>query len=186
MSDINTFKNKLKGGGARANQFKVVMNFPTWASIDGATNDFAFFCTATTTPASTVAEVPVAFRGRTLYVAGDRSFATWDTTIINDTDFKIYRAVEKWLNGMNDLKFNTSSHLDPDSYQMDATIKHLDRNNAVLKEWTFRGCMPTALPGIALDYSDNDKIETFDVTWRYQWFEMTGAGESYGTGAAGL
>ena len=171
MSNINTFKSKLKGGGARANQFEVHMNFPAFAGGASEAEEMTFLCTSTTTPASTVSEVPVAFRGRTLYLAGDRTFETWSTTVINDTDFKIYRACERWLNGMNDLKLNTSSHIDPDSYMMDCDITHLDRNNAPLKTWNFKGVFPTALPGIALDYGTNDAIETFDVTWRYQWYE---------------
>ena len=171
MANINDFKSRLQGGGARANQFEVHMNFPAFAGDSTDAAEMTFLCTSTTTPASTVSEVPVAFRGRTLYLAGDRSFETWSTTVINDTDFKIYRACERWLNGMNDLKLNTSSHIDPDSYMVDAHITHLDRNNAPLKSWTFRGVFPTALPGIALDYGTNDAIETFDVTWRYQWYE---------------
>ena len=175
MANINDFKTRLQGGGARANQFEVQMYFPTWAGV-GITEEMRFLCTSTTTPASTVSEVPVAFRGRTLYLAGDRTFETWSTTVINDTDFKIYRAVEKWLNGMNDLKLNTSSHIDPDTYMVDAYIKHLDRNGAPLKRWYFKGVFPTALPGIALDYGTNDAIETFDVTWRYQWFTTDSGG----------
>jgi len=172
MANINDFKSRLQGGGARANQFEVHMNFPSFAGNASVAQEMTFLCTSTTTPASTVAEVPVAFRGRTLYLAGDRTFETWSTTVINDTDFKIYRAVERWLNGMNDLKFNTSDHISPDDYMVDAYITHLDRNNAPLKNWTFRGVFPTALPGIALDYGTNDAIETFDVTWRYQWYEI--------------
>ena len=178
MSNINTFKSKLKGGGARANQFEVNMNFPSFAGGASETEEMTFLCTSTTTPASTINEVPVAFRGRTLYLAGDRSFETWSTTVINDTDFKIYRACERWLNGMNDLKLNTSSHLTPNDYMTDCTIRHLDRNGAPLKTWFFKGVFPTALPGIALDYGTNDAIETFDVTWRYQWYETDVVGPS--------
>ena len=172
MANINDFKTRLQGGGARANQFEVHMYFPTFASSDvDITNEMKFLCTSTTTPASTVNEVPVNFRGRILYLAGDRTFETWTTTVINDTDFKIYRAVERWLNGMNDLKFNTSSHLTPGEYMKDCEVHHLDRNGAPLKRWYFKGVFPTALPGIALDYGTNDAVETFDVTWRYQWYE---------------
>ena len=184
MANINTFKSKLKGGGARANQFEVRMNFPPWAGNSSVSEEMTFLCTSTTTPASSVGEVPVQFRGRTLYLAGDRSFETWSTTVINDTDFKIYRACERWLNGMNDLETNESSRINPDSYMVDAQIHHLDRNDMPLKSWTFRGVFPTALPGIALDYGTNDVIETFDVTWRYQWFETdTGTFSVVGTGA---
>ena len=170
MASINEFKSRLKGGGARANQFKVVMNFPAFAGGKDETTEMAFLCSATTTPGSNVAEVPIAFRGRTLYVAGDRTFDTWSTTVLNDTDFKIYRATERWLNGINNMTDNEGL-TNPSDYQVDAFVDHLDRNGATLKSWTFRGLFPTALPGIALNYGTNDAVETFDVTWRYQYFE---------------
>jgi len=170
MANINDFKSRLKGGGARANQFKVTLPFPGFASVGGETSDMAFLCTATSTPASNIADVAVAFRGRSLYVAGDRTFDTWSTTVLNDTDFKIYRAVERWLNGINNMTDNEGL-TNPSDYQVDAFIDHLDRNGATLKSWTFRGLFPTALPGIALNYGTNDLVETFDVTWIYQYFE---------------
>ena len=170
MANINDFKSRLKGGGARANQFKVTLPFPGFASVGGETSDMAFLCTATSTPASNVADVAVAFRGRSLYVAGDRTFDTWSTTVLNDTDFKIYRSVERWLHGINNMTDNEGL-TNPSDYQVDAFVDHLDRNGATLKSWTFRGLFPTALPGIALNYGTNDAVETFDVTWRYQYFE---------------
>ena len=170
MPNINDFKSRLRGGGARANQFKVTLPFPGYAAVGGETSDMAFLCTATSTPASNVAEVAVPFRGRSLYVAGDRTFDTWTTTVLNDTDFKIYRAVERWLNGINNMSDNEGI-ANPSDYQVDAFVDHLDRNGTTLKSWTFRGLFPTALPGIALNYGTNDAVETFDVTWRYQYFE---------------
>ena len=170
MPNINDFKSRLRGGGARANQFKVTLPFPGYAAVGGETSDMAFLCTATSTPASNVAEVAVPFRGRSLYVAGDRTFDTLTTTVLNDTDFKIYRAVERWLNGINNMSDNEGI-ANPADYQVDAFVDHLDRNGTTLKSWTFRGLFPTALPGIALNYGTNDAVETFDVTWRYQYFE---------------
>ena len=170
MANINDFKSRLKGGGARANQFKVTLPFPGFSSVGGETSDMAFLCTATSTPASNIADVAVPFRGRSLYVAGDRTFDTWSTTVLNDTDFKIYRATERWLNGINNMTDNEGL-TNPSDYQVDAFVDHLDRNGATLKSWTFRGLFPTALPGIALNYGTNDAVETFDVTWRYQYFE---------------
>ena len=37
MPNINDFKAKLRGGGARANQFRVTMPFPGYASEGGET-----------------------------------------------------------------------------------------------------------------------------------------------------
>ena len=170
MPNINDFKSRLRGGGARANQFKVTLPFPGYAAVGGETSDMAFLCTSTSTPASNVTETPIAFRGRTLYVAGDRTFDVWTTMILNDTDFKIYRAVERWLNGINNMSDNEGIS-NPADYQVDAFVDHLDRNGSTLKSWTFRGLFPTALPGIALNYGTNNDVETFDVTWRYQYFE---------------
>ena len=37
MANINDFKTKLAGGGARANQFKVTMPFPGYSQVGGET-----------------------------------------------------------------------------------------------------------------------------------------------------
>ena len=108
MPNINDFKAKLRGGGARANQFRVTMPFPGYAAVGGETENMSFLCTSTTLPGMTVAEVAIPFRGRELYVAGDRTFATWTTTILNDTDFKLRNAYERWLNGINNCLLYTS------------------------------------------------------------------------------
>ena len=75
MANINDFKAKLAGGGARANQFKVTMPFPGYAQVGGEIEDLAFLCTATSIPAMTIGQVVVPFRGRQIKIAGDRTFA---------------------------------------------------------------------------------------------------------------
>ena len=47
MPNINEFKSRLSGGGARANQFKVTMTFPGYSSVGGETSDLSYLCTAT-------------------------------------------------------------------------------------------------------------------------------------------
>ena len=88
MANITDFKAKLAGGGVRANQYKVTLPFPGYAQVGGETEDLAFLCTATVVPGFTVAEVPINFRGRPIYVAGDRSFETWSITVINEMRWK--------------------------------------------------------------------------------------------------
>ena len=106
MPNINDFKSKLRGGGARANQFRVTMPFPGFASVGGETETMSFLCTSTSLPGMTLGEVAIPFRGRELYVAGDRTFGTWTTTMLNDTDFLIRNAYERWLNGINNMSDN--------------------------------------------------------------------------------
>ena len=170
MANINEFKSRLKGGGARANQFKVTMPFPGYSAVGGETADLAFLCSAAALPGSNVAVTPVNFRGRILNLTGDRTFNPWSITVMNDTDFKLYRAFERWMNGMNNMTDNEGL-TNPADYQVDFFVDQLDRNGDTLKSYTFRGGFPTALSDIALDYGTNDTVETFTVDFSYQYFE---------------
>ena len=170
MPNINDFKSKLRGGGARANQFRVVMPFPGFSSLGGETENMSFLCSSSSLPGMTVAETPIPFRGRTLYVAGDRTFETWTNTILNDTDFKIRNAYERWMNGINNMSDNEGL-VNPADYQVDAFIDQLDRNGNVLKSYTFRGMFPTSIDDIALSYDTNNAVESFTAVHRYQYFE---------------
>ena len=76
----------------------------------------SFLCKATHLPGQTLAETPVPFRGRVLYIAGDRTFEAWTTTIFNDTDFAIRSAFERWSNTINRLSDNTGL-TNPADYQ---------------------------------------------------------------------
>ena len=170
MPNINEFKSRLRGGGARANQFKVTLPFPGYASVGGETSDLAFLCSATALPGQTVGQVAIPFRGRVLNIAGDRTFEPWTITVLNDTDFKLYRAFERWMNGINNMTDNEGI-ANPADYQVDGFIDHLDRNGTTLKSYTYRGLFPTALGNIDLNYATNDAIEEFSVTFNYQYFE---------------
>ena len=170
MANINDFKSALKGGGARANQFQVTMPFPGFAAVGGETRVMSFLCTATNLPGMTITEIPVPFRGRNLYIAGDRTFEAWTTTIYNDTDFLVRNAFERWMNGINALSDNSGLE-NPSDYQADAFVDQLDRAGQVIKSYTFRGMWPMTIAPIELTYDGNDAVEEFEVTYRYQFFE---------------
>ena len=170
MPNINDFKAKLAGGGARNNQFKVTMPFPGYAQVGGEIEDLAFLCTATSIPAMTIGQVTVPFRGRQIKIAGDRSFATWSVTVLNDTNFKLRNAFERWQNGINNMT-DGEGLTNPVDYQVDVFVDQLDRNGNTLKSYTLRGAFPTEIASIPLDYETNDAIEDFDVTFHYQYFE---------------
>ena len=170
MPNINDFKSKLRGGGARANQFRVTMPFPGFGSVGGEPATMSFLTRSTSLPGMTLGEVAIPFRGRELYVAGDRTFATWATTILNDTDFLLRNAYERWLNGINNMSDNEGL-VNPADYQVDAFVDQLDRNGNVIKSYTFRGMFPITLDDIPLDYGTNNAVESFSATHRYQYFE---------------
>ena len=174
MPNINDFKAKLAGGGARANQFKVTMPFPGYAQVGGEIEDLAFLCRSTTIPAMNVGVVEVPFRGRNVFYPGDRPDpGDWTTTFYNDTDFMIRNAMERWSNGINDFANNTGL-TNPADFQTDLQVEQLDRDDTILKTYILRNCFPTSIAEIALDMSANDAIETFGVTWKYTHLEASG------------
>ena len=170
MANINDFKAKLAGGGARPNQFKVVMPFPGYAQVGGEIEEMAFLCRTTSLPAMSVTPLEIPFRGRKIKIAGDRTYENWSVTVLNDTNFKIRNAFERWSNGINNATDNEGL-TNPADYQVDAFVDHLDRNGATIKSYTFRGMFPITIAAIELNYDEAPGIEEFSVELAYQYFE---------------
>ncbi len=201
---IDEFKGQLAGGGARPNLFRVTVGFPSGASSSLATGlgaiggaiggavggvvgavsnvlggggparKLQFLCKAASLPASTVGTIEVPFRGRQLKIAGDRTFAEWSLTIINDTDFQIRDAFEEWMNIINQHVANVGpSGLN--SYIQQAQVEQFTRegpsiNPTSIKTYLFEGCWPSEVAAIDLSYETTDSIEEFTVTLQYQYW----------------
>ena len=173
MAQIDDFKAQLIGGGARANQFKVTITPPTGIATGLDVRRASFLCKASTLPAFAIPEIAIPFRGRNIYVAGDRTFdEAWTTTFLNDTDFALRTSLELWQNGINDLAEATGVVAAAD-YQTDLTVAQIDRDDTVLKTYIFRSAWPSTISAIALDAGSADAIEEFECTWRYQHFESS-------------
>ena len=175
MAQIDDFKANLIGGGARANQFRVTITPPSGiANIGLDVRRTSFLVTASNLPGSTLGEIAVPFRGRNIYVTGDRPAPeTWTVTFYNDTDFMIRNAMERWHNGINDFANNTGVTT-PADYQTDLFVEQLDRDDTVLKTYIFRNAFPLTIGTIDLSSAEAGELETFEVTWRYQHFEPSG------------
>jgi hypothetical protein len=180
LRKITDFKSKLTGGGARSNLFEVVLNFPALAPASSEVLDKSrFLVKAANLPASNISDITVPFRGRILHVAGDRTFDSWTVTIINDTDFSIRSAFEKWMNAINRVSDNTGS-TDPASYQADAFVHQLDRNGDTLRSYHFYDLFPTNISPINLSY-DTEGIQEFTVEMQVHWWEaVKGRGPAAG------
>ena len=174
MAAIDDFKANLLGGGARANQFRVTITPPAGIAIGLDVRRASFLVRASNLPAQTLGEIVVPFRGRQIYIAGDRTFDdTWSTTFLNDTDFMVRTVMELWMNGINDLADGTGTSTLAD-YQTDLQVEQLDRDDTILKTYIFRSAWPTTVAQIDLTSDQADAIEEFEVTWRYQHFEASG------------
>jgi hypothetical protein len=171
LRTISDFKSRLSGGGARPNLFEVELAFPNAVAIDNdVLQKSRFLVKAAALPASTIAPIDVPFRGRILKIAGDRTFETWTITVLNDTDFSIRSAFEKWMNIINKMS-DATGIVDPEAYQKDATVKQLDRDGSVLRSYKFWDIFPTNISTIDLSYETTDTLEEFTVELQVQWWE---------------
>lgn len=171
LRTISDFKSRLSGGGARPNLFEVELAFPDAVAINNDILQKArFLVKAAALPASTIAPIDVPFRGRILKIAGDRTFETWTITVINDTDFSLRSAFEKWMNTINKMS-DATGVVDPEAYQKDATVKQLDRDGSVLRSYKFWDIFPTNISTIDLSYETTDTLEEFTVELQVQWWE---------------
>lgn len=165
---VDDFKSKLVGGGARPNLFKATINFPAYAGGDVELT--SFLVKAAQLPASTIGTINVPFRGRQVLIAGDRVFEPWTITVINDVDFKIRNAFERWMNGINQHNANTGL-TNPVDYQADMQIAQLDKAGNEVKVYNFRGTFPTLVSSIEVSYEAGDQIEEFQVELQVQYWE---------------
>ena len=142
---LDAFKGRMVGGGARPNLFECEMYFPDDAvpsttSKDALADKVRFLVKAAQLPASTLTQIDVPFRGRQLKIAGTRTYANWSITVINDIDFDIRTAFERWSNLINKHEDNAGI-VNPADYQQPMIVRQLGRSGV-------GGPVPTSDPNI--------------------------------------
>ena len=205
LRTITNFKSALRGGGARPNLFEVdITGWPGGENMGDFGNDdkeeFQFLCKAAALPSSNITPIEIPFRGRTLKVAGDRTFDTWTITIINDENFRLRDKFEQWMNGINKLT-DGSGATSPGSYMGNAVVHQLGRGAnqglqsvtnsgaddgsggrtdvSPLRTYYFSDIFPTEVSEIGLSYDSADTIEEFTVTFQVQYW-VAGANSTNG------
>ena len=180
MPNINTFVQNLSGGGARANQFEVSITSAP-AGAGGLTGDvFRFLCRSAQIPAMTIGEVAVPFRGRQVFVAGDRTFDAWTTTVFSDAAWSIRGALETWSDLMQDLGNVSTGALAPDAYYGEAKVTQMDRNDQTVNSYRLYHLWPQTVDPIDLAYDTNDAVMEFGVTWRFNYMTSDMGGGTVG------
>jgi len=181
MANIADFKAQMIGGGARPNQFRVELTFPSYVTLGVVAGQRAqFLCKAAQLPGSTIENIPVLYRGRPVNFAGERTFQPWTISIYNDTTFGIRNSLEQWQSGIQNYN-STNGRVNPTDYQVDLNVHQLDRNGAIIKSYKFHDAYPTSISAVGLDFEQQNAIEQFDVEFTYNFFTSnTGASAGFG------
>ena len=187
--NISEFREQFRGDGARPNLFSVTINDkkPFWEGSTG----FSFFCRASQIPGMTQGVVPVNYMGRQVKFAGNKTYADWTVTVMNDENFAHRSQFERWFNNMNGATSNqrvtgaTGSSLE---YVSNIEVVQLSKLGAVggvgvdnVRKYILSSAFPTDLSPITLDWGDNDTIEEYTVTFAFDYFTAT-KGEKSTTG----
>ena len=174
MFNINTFKNEgLKFGGARASLFDVSLPVPPGVISD--LRKLTFTCRAASIPASTVGQIEVPYFGRKIKLSGDRTFADWSITVMNDEDYLVRKMFEEWLNVLNSHEGNKrKKEANFNSYKApDSTVIHYGKDGEPINAYTFVGLFPTEVSAMELDWDTTNSIQTFSVNLAYDYWTST-------------
>ena len=156
-------------------------------TIDADNTLVTYMCKSAVLPASNIGVIEVPFRGRTVKIAGDRTFDNWSATFINDKEMKSRAYFEQWLNEINTHKANTASVIDPTAYGRSVVIKQLEKDSSAagdeLRSYKLWYAFPISTSAIDLAYDSNDQIEEFSVEFQYSYWTVgddsdTTAGDS--------
>ena len=176
---IDTFRSgALNAGGARANLFDVTMTGPTAAGL--TISEMNYSCKGASIPPMTVGVVEVPYFGRVVKVPGNKTFDNWTVTIINDEEFLIRNAMEKWIAAMGTHEGNIATigntfGAGGGTLFGQATVQHYSKGGGALSQakYNFVNIFPVSIGEIALGWDTNDAIEEFTVEFAYDYWTHT-------------
>jgi len=171
--NVNEIRSQLTLGGARGSLFQVQFSNPANGIAD---IKVPFMVRTAQLPESNLGVIEVPYFGRKIRLAGDRTFGDWSVTVINDEDFLIRNAMEEWSSRISG---HTSNLRDfgsaaPLLYKSTAEVTQFSKTGVPIRTYKFNGIFPSAISPIDLSWSDTDSIEEFQVTFQYDWWEVSG------------
>ena len=177
-NNVSTFLSTINQG-IKPNMFAVDINFP--AGGDFGTTDKSLtniLCKFAALPGSNLGVIEVPFRGRTVKIAGDRTFDTWTATFFADSNMEIRGLFEDWANSINSHEANTAERFLPNQgttgYMADLFVSQLEKDaevgGSVIRTYQLHHCFPTNVSAIDLAYDSNDQVSEFTVEWQYSFF----------------
>lgn len=182
-SGIDKFITALSKSARRGSLFSVIISGPTFGASDSATSQFEYVCRASNLPSPRLGEIPVPYFGRNVYFPGEISFDTWTTTIINNENYVVRNAIERWMDQINSNKDNRrrAGEISADSMYGTGYIKLYDIGEAntasasvtTTETTTLENIYPLTLNDIPLAYSSSSQIQDFEVTWQINYMSIT-------------
>ena len=181
FSTIANLKDAL-GLGARANLFEVALAFPI-ALTGNATTDWQgpqqttitatnvnILVKAAQVPAFTIGTIEVPYKaGRRIKIPGDRTFADWTVTVINDEQHVARRAFTAWIEMISKGNYNSATKSSVNNYYTDLTVFQLNGKNTAIRTYNLKDAFPTDVSAVDLSMDSTDTLSEFTVNFQYQY-----------------
>jgi len=174
--NINTFRQKLNGG-SKANLFRIEIEPETL--VDGVDlSNLSILCKSGAIPAFTLGIIEVPFRGRRIKIPGDRTYADWTATFVNDDSQNIRKSFDNWMKNIIDVDGENSLRDSTDSYRCKITVNQLRPDGTVSRVYELYDAFPTDVSAIDLSYDTTDAVQEFTVTFQYHYLDVGATSES--------
>jgi len=178
--DLATFKNAFDGG-TRPNRFIVT------GRLGPNEIDNPLMIKAASMPAQTLGILQVPFRGRIAKLPGDRAYAEWTFTVLDETTHDLRRKFEQWHEVFNRHATNKVdqpfilSGTNTDYYTTWKVIQ-IDMYGREVRCIELHKCWPQEVGAIDLSYDTADTLTEYSVTLAYDYLTLC---DSSGTGIGG-
>lgn len=172
--NVNSFRSRLVGDGARPSLFRIKVYAPNWVGLDS--ENFSFLANAGSLPSSPLGERIISYMGQDIKLAGDRTFSDFDIQVINDENFSIRDAFERWSNGISQYTRESNVRVDgasadPNSYVGKIIVEQLGKDKeTAIKKYELMNAWPALISPIQIAWALRDEVEEFYVSFRYDYF----------------
>ena len=180
--NINTFRQKLNGG-SKANLFRIEIEPDT--IIDNVDlSNLSILCKSGAIPAFTLGIIEVPFRGRRIKIPGDRTYADWTATFVNDDNQQTRKAFDNWMNTIVDVNGENALRTGTGTYRCKIVVNQLRPDGNTSRIYELYDAFPTDVSAIDLSYDTTDAVQEFTVTFQYHYLDVGGTSTTAGGNAS--
>ena len=163
--NVENFNNQYIGDYARQNLFLVNI---AGVRASGEVAGGGMFVKAASLPATTVGMVEVPYQNRKLKIPGDRTFADWTATILQDEGYVLRTALLNWQAAISGFSsFSSTAGVSTSHKQI--LIQPWNRNGTKSGHKANVYGWPMTIAAIDLNWETADKIQEYTVTFAVSW-----------------
>lgn len=131
-----------------------------------------FTCKSAGLPSVSLGKIDVPYYGRKVPYAGDRTYEDWNTTIVMNNDWTIFRELQKWHAAYNHPEMNVATTANMVSYKCDGYVNVYDPTGLSNMRIKMVGLFPYQIAQLDLSWENTDSTADLQVTWFLDYWHV--------------